>query len=104
MSILELGPIIFGGTPGIIAYLRRKKLSSIKLCLNVHPALCKIGDFISNWLSSLCYQSPQWNLDVMVHLVVNFSGNESTLSCTSFYCRIICKGFTPEGHLATNNI
>ena len=33
MSILELGPIIFGGTPGIIAYLRRKKLlSSHKDC------------------------------------------------------------------------
>ena len=33
MSILELGSIIFGGTPGIIAYLRRKKLlSSHKDC------------------------------------------------------------------------
>ena len=33
MSILDVGDIIFGGTPGIISYLRRKGLlAQSKMC------------------------------------------------------------------------
>ena len=32
MSLKVVGPIMFGGTPGIIAYFRRKGLSTTKVC------------------------------------------------------------------------